>query len=72
MKLIKGKKYIEYIINIIPNDNLIGEKLLALGVYEGAKISIKQFLPGKGPLIIKVGTGEVALSYEIANKIEVE
>ncbi len=72
MNLAKGKKLIPYIITGIPKDNLVNQKLLALGIYEGATISIKQFLPVKGPLIINAGTGEVAISYEIAQHIHVK
>lgn len=71
MNLSKGKKLIPYTISSIPTDSLVNQKLLALGIYEGAIISIKQFLPAKGPIIIKAGTGEVAISYEIAQHINV-
>lgn len=71
MRLSNGKKGIEYTVVSIPEEKTANQKLLSLGIYEGAIISIKQFLPGKGPLIIIAGTGEVAISHEIANLIEV-
>lgn len=71
MVLIKGEKNINYNILSIPTDKLINQKLSALGLYTGANIKIKQFLPAKGPIIIIAGTGEVAVSYEVACSIEI-
>jgi len=72
MVLVNGKRNIEYSILQIPDEKLINQKLLALGIYAGANVIIKQFLPAKGPIIIIAGTGEVALSYEIASSIVVK
>ncbi|MBN2852234.1 MAG: ferrous iron transport protein A [Clostridia bacterium] len=72
MRLNNGKKGNEYMVTLIPDEMTVKQKLLSLGIYEGAKITIKQFLPGKGPLIIIAGTGEVAISHEVAHLIEVE
>lgn len=43
-----------------------------LGVREGISISIKSVQPFGGPIVIRVGNRDVAISKEIAEQIEVK
>ncbi len=48
------------------------EKLKALGIHEGRTVIVKSFLPAKGLVLIKNGSGEIAIAHNIASMIEVE
>jgi len=50
----------------------VGKKLRSLGVYEGKTVVIKNCLPSKGLILLKNGSGEIAVAHEIASAIEVE
>lgn len=50
----------------------IVDKLDSMGVRVGARITKKSVLLLKGPLLLQVGTTEVAIGYLLAKKIWVE
>ena len=47
-------------------------KLESLGIREGVAVEKKSSVLFKGPVILKVGTAEFALGYNMAKKIIVE
>ena len=47
-------------------------KLEGLGIRNGVKIYKKSSLMGHGPVVVSVGTGEIAIGYGMANKVFVE
>ncbi len=47
-------------------------KLKAMGIFAGTVIEKKSAIPAKGPIIVEKGGTQVALGYEIAEKITVE
>ena len=47
-------------------------RLAALGIRPGARVVKQSALLGHGPVIVAVGTGEVAVGYQLAARIMVE
>ena len=47
------------------------EKLASLGIRVGTRIGKKYGLLGRGPVVLTVGTGEVAIGYGMASRMMV-
>jgi Fe2+ transport system protein FeoA len=47
------------------------EKLASLGIRTGSRIGRKYGLVGRGPVVLTVGTGEVAIGYGMASRMMV-
>lgn len=47
------------------------EKLASLGIRVGTRIGRKYGLMGRGPVVLTVGTGEVAIGYGMASRMVV-
>lgn len=47
------------------------EKLASLGIRQGTRIGRKYGLMGRGPVVVTVGTGEVAIGYGMAEQMMV-
>lgn len=50
----------------------LNEKLASLGIRVGTRIGKKYGLMGRGPVVLTVGTGEVAIGYGMASRMMVE
>ena len=48
------------------------EKLASLGIRIGTRIGRKYGLMGRGPVVLTVGTGEVAIGYGMASRMMVQ
>jgi len=48
------------------------EKLASLGIRVGTRIGRKYGLMGRGPVVLTVGTGEVAIGYGMASRMMVK
>lgn len=50
----------------------LNEKLASLGIRVGTRIGRKYGLLGRGPVVLTVGTGEVAIGYGMASRMMVQ
>ena len=48
------------------------EKLASLGIRVGTRIGRKYGLMGRGPVVLTVGTGEVAIGYGMATRMMIQ
>ncbi|MGQ9780553.1 MAG: FeoA family protein [Bacillota bacterium] len=60
------------IVHSIAGGMGLAVRLSALGIRPGVKICKRSALLRHGPVIVTVGTGEVAVGYQIAARIMVE
>lgn len=59
------------LIEINGGEELI-DKLASLGIHPGVRIEKKYGLYGRGPVVLTVGTGEVAVGYSMAARMMVQ
>ena len=59
------------LVQIDGGDDLT-EKLASLGIRTGTRIGRKYGLLGRGPVVLTVGTGEVAIGYGMAARMMVQ
>ncbi len=59
------------VVEIVGGAGLVN-KLMSMGVYKGKELTKVSHIGLKGPVVIKVGRGILALGHNIAEKIMVE
>ena len=59
------------LVQIDGGDDLT-EKLASLGIRAGTRLGKKYGLLGRGPVVLTIGTGEVAIGYGMATRMMVQ
>lgn len=67
MNLIEGVKNTSYEIKSLPDNHL----LRSLGLREGVKFRIQTRQPLSGPVVVKIGSRNIAIDYKVAKSIEI-
>jgi ferrous iron transport protein A len=59
-------------VSEISGGRILQHKMMSMGIYPGRKITKLSHFAIRGPVVVKVGRGVLALGYGVAAKIIVE